>query len=112
MIAFCPTCGNMLLVELEGTTSGLRYFCQTCPYVFDIQHTIRRRSKLTPKKVEDLFDETKMWANAQKTTSTVCPACRNNEAYFYEMQTRSADEPATVFLRCCNNNCKKVWSEN
>lgn len=41
-----------------------------------------------------------------------CPNCHNSEAYFYEMQTRSADEPATVFYRCSNQSCKKVWSEN
>jgi DNA-directed RNA polymerase III subunit RPC11 len=58
------------------------------------------------------FPLTKTAAPCIPHPAAVCPACRNNEAYFYEMQTRSADEPATVFLRCCNNNCKKVWSEN
>lgn len=41
-----------------------------------------------------------------------CPSCSNAEAYFYEMQTRSADEPATVFYRCSRKNCNKVWTEN
>ncbi|KAI8464301.1 MAG: hypothetical protein J3K34DRAFT_440905 [Monoraphidium minutum] len=112
MIAFCPTCGNMLLVETESSMASLRYFCQTCPYVYDIHSTIRRRAKLDPKKVEDIFDDTKMWANAQKTSQANCPACRNADAYFYEMQTRSADEPATVFYRCARSGCGKVWSEN
>ena len=30
---------------------------------------LRRKAKLNPKKVEDIFDDTKMWQNAQKTTS-------------------------------------------
>lgn len=102
----------MLLVEMEGMESGLRYFCQTCPFIYDIKHTIRRRAKLQPKKVEDIFDDQKMWQNAQKTNSANCPSCHGSEAYFYEMQTRSADEPATVFYRCAKSGCNKVWSEN
>ncbi|GBF88141.1 transcription factor [Raphidocelis subcapitata] len=112
MIAFCPTCGNMLLVEAEGNIVGLRYFCQTCPYIYHIDHTIRRRARLQPKKAQDIFDDEKLWANAQKTSQANCPECHNGEAYFYEMQTRSADEPATVFYRCARGSCNKVWTEN
>jgi len=34
--------------------------------------------------------------------------CRSKECYFYEQQTRSADEPATVFVVCtkCNTRYK------
>lgn len=33
---FCPTCANLLLVE-GGNMGELRYFCQTCPYVYTIK---------------------------------------------------------------------------
>lgn len=36
---FCPTCANLLLVE--GETGELRYFCQTCPYVYTIKMKVR-----------------------------------------------------------------------
>ena len=38
-----------------------------------------------------------------------CPKCHNNEAYFWEVQTRAADEPATKFLKC--TKCKHVWRD-
>ena len=38
-----------------------------------------------------------------------CPKCRNQEAYFWEVQTRAADEPATKFLKC--TKCKHTWRD-
>jgi DNA-directed RNA polymerase subunit M/transcription elongation factor TFIIS len=38
-----------------------------------------------------------------------CPECAHDKAYFHEMQTRSADEPATLFFKCVN--CKFKWRE-
>ena len=38
-----------------------------------------------------------------------CPKCHNNEAYFWEVQTRAADEPATKFLKC--TKCKHIWRD-
>ena len=29
---FCPTCGNLLMVE-PGQRAGMQFACQTCPYV-------------------------------------------------------------------------------
>lgn len=30
-----------------------------------------------------------------------CRKCRQNQCTFYEQQTRSADEPMTIFIKCC-----------
>ena len=38
-----------------------------------------------------------------------CPKCGHGEAYYNEVQTRSADEPATLFFRCCK--CHHNWKE-
>ncbi len=38
-----------------------------------------------------------------------CPKCSHGAAYFMEVQTRSADEPATLFYRC--EKCKHNWRE-
>jgi DNA-directed RNA polymerase subunit M/transcription elongation factor TFIIS len=35
---FCPICSNLLLVETGP--SGLRFCCQTCPYVSDIEKRV------------------------------------------------------------------------
>ena len=48
------------------------------------------------------------WANVDQTDA-VCPNCPHRRAYYMQFQTRSADEPMTVFYRCVQ--CKKRWKE-
>ena len=36
-----------------------------------------------------------------------CSKCQSKNCTYYEMQTRSADEPATIFVTCLN--CDKHW---
>jgi transcription elongation factor S-II len=42
-----------------------------------------------------------------KTNIYTCKGCKKNECYVYELQTRSADEPMTIFITCVN--CGKKW---
>jgi len=42
-------------------------------------------------------------------TNKECKKCRNNEAYYWLIQTRSADEPPTQFFKC--TKCKHTWRE-
>ncbi|RLG10996.1 MAG: transcription factor S, partial [Thaumarchaeota archaeon] len=39
----------------------------------------------------------------------ICPKCGNREAYYWAVQTRSADEPMTRFFRC--TKCGYTWRE-
>ena len=41
--------------------------------------------------------------------AVACPQCRHSQAYFKEIQTRSADEPATLFFKCAR--CDFQWKE-
>jgi len=106
MVLFCPTCGNVLLVE-RGPGGRMRSYCQTCPYVYNIDQKISKTMPLKKvKEIDPIFGD-EIWQNAPKT-KVKCPACEFGEAYFYELQTRSADEPSTIFFRCakCRNKCK------
>ncbi len=38
-----------------------------------------------------------------------CEKCGNNEAVYWELQTRSADEAATTFYRC--RQCGQTWRD-
>jgi len=67
-----------------------------------------KEATLKKKQVDDVLGGEEAWKNVQKTQA-VCPECRNDEAYFREIQTRSADEPATIFYRC--TRCAKTWKE-
>merc|ERR1719322_387624 len=43
------------------------------------------------------------------TTQLKCGKCKKNNCTFHEMQTRSADEPMTVFVFC--NECGNRWKQ-
>jgi len=38
-----------------------------------------------------------------------CKRCKKSRTRYWEMQTRSADEPMTIFIRCLN--CGKEWRQ-
>lgn len=52
------------------------------------------------KEVEDVLGGKDSWKNVDKTQAQ-CPndRCSNTEAYFFQQQIRSADEPMTVFYK-------------
>jgi transcription elongation factor S-II len=50
-------------------------------------------------------------ANQMRATTDMfmCRKCHKKECSYYELQTRSADEPMTKFIRCCN--CGYEWRQ-
>ena len=53
-------------------------------------------------------DASKYVDNTQASTDMfTCKKCRSKRCTYYELQTRSADEPATVFVTCLD--CGKHW---
>ncbi|KUF93896.1 Cleft lip and palate transmembrane protein 1 [Phytophthora nicotianae] len=125
---FCPSCGNILLVEPDS--DGMRFFCQTCPYLFQINEKVEKKVPLQRKQVDDVLGGDEAWENVDQTESTsllsgtevdtiltMClavvssslPHCEYNKAYFMQIQIRSADEPSTTFYKCVQ--CKKQWND-
>ena len=45
--------------------------------------------------------------NVQGTSMFKCGKCKKNNCTYYQMQTRSADEPMTTFVTCLK--CSKRW---
>lgn len=53
-------------------------------------------------------DSNKFTTNIQASTDIfTCKKCRGKRCTYYELQTRSADEPATIFVTCLD--CGKNW---
>lgn len=101
---FCPLCGTRLLAEQP---QQIQLCCPACPYVYRITTSLSSivpRAVKHPASVLGGKDELKY---ANKCTID-CPKCSNTEALFMELQTRSADEPMTIFYRCtvCRHNWK------
>ena len=53
-------------------------------------------------------DASKFNTNIEASTDMfTCKKCRSKKCTYYELQTRSADEPATIFITCLD--CGKHW---
>ncbi|KAG0466291.1 hypothetical protein HPP92_017325 [Vanilla planifolia] len=107
---FCPSCGVLLEIEAAGGGRKMRFFCPTCPYICPINVKMVRKESLVKKEVEPIFGADEM-KYAPKTSAT-CPRCHHGEAYFRQMQIRSADEPMTSFYKCCNDSCRFDWRDD
>ena len=46
---------------------------------------------------------------SRATDKWLCTACKQRKCTYYELQTRSADEPMTLFIHCLN--CGKRWTQ-
>lgn len=71
--------------------------------------------EMLPEKWEELIkaksirDKNKFEQNIEAATDTfTCRKCRSKKCTYYQMQTRSADEPMTIFVNCidCGNRWK------
>jgi transcription elongation factor S-II len=68
-------------------------------------HPERWATLLTQKMKRDA---SKFTTNIEASTDMyTCKKCRSKKCTYYEMQTRSADEPATIFVTCLD--CGKHW---
>ena len=92
MLTFCPTCANMLLVDHSPHGGGLKLYCQTCPYMYDITKTMRTEVRCETKEVDDVLGGEDAWKNVDKTSAT-CPKCNHGQAYFMQIQIRSGTSP-------------------
>jgi len=70
--------------------------------------------ELNPDKWEPLIkakskrDQNKFETNVEAATDTfTCRKCKSNKCTYYQMQTRSADEPMTTFVSCID--CGARW---
>lgn len=71
--------------------------------------------EMNPEKWEELIkaksirDKNKFETNLEAATDTfTCRKCKSKKCTYYQMQTRSADEPMTIFVTCidCGNRWK------
>ena len=105
---FCPTCSNILLIE--KTISDFRFYCKTCPYIYQVKEKLTVKMNLERKEVDDILGGKEAWANVDSIEISCPKECGNKRAFFKMIQTRSADEPMTVFYKC--TECHFQWKEN
>lgn len=105
---FCPKCGKVMVLKKKSSNSIL--VCPKCGYEKKAEEVIvtnfvKKRSKPNLVMIEESEGEKVL----PITSDVVCPKCGNREAYWWSIQTRSADEPMTLFFRC--TKCNNTWRE-
>jgi DNA-directed RNA polymerase III subunit RPC11 len=109
---FCPLDGTLLQVRHtaqsnEDSADGY-FFCSTCSFSSKIATAVQKKAFPPRKVVDDILGGAAAWENVDRTM-TVCPLCNHNQAYFMQIQIRSADEPMSVFYKCVK--CSHQWND-
>ncbi|TVY31328.1 DNA-directed RNA polymerase III subunit [Lachnellula subtilissima] len=105
MLLFCPSCSNVLNIstvspEDIANAGNHRLECLTCPYQYILQARYYERKTFTHKEREDMFGGKGQWDNAQRArVQCTKDGCDGDEAAYYQVQIRSADEPMTSFYK-------------
>lgn len=102
---FCPFCSNLLITD---QSQSLNLTCSSCPYIYKLSISLTHSFKNKVKSLDTVLGEDTDLKYANKCEAK-CPKCSNNEALFLELQTRSADEPMTIFYQC--TKCKHDWKD-
>jgi DNA-directed RNA polymerase subunit M len=109
---FCPNCGAMLYpksVEVGGQVM-LYLSCKKCGYASDAEYSkldCKEFSHGIKQMVTVIDPEAEV--STESTIPIECPRCGNNLGYVWQVQTRSADESSTQFIRC--TRCAYTYRE-
>jgi len=103
---FCEKCRNLMFVKKKRKRSFL--VCKKCGKERPLKkEKIFISEALPPPKKEIVIMKKGDEAIDLPKTRVMCPKCENREAYWWMQQTRSADEPPTMFYRC--TKCTHSW---
>jgi len=97
---FCPHCE----LRLKKENSGL--VCPKCGYSEGNELNTPKKTTEETSPEFNVFDQNE----GQETLPTIkidCEKCGHDEAVWWMLQTRSADEPTTQFYRCIK--CNYTW---
>jgi len=97
---FCPNCE----VRLKKTDTGLR--CPKCDYTESGTTTTKQVKEEEEVSEFNVLEK----SDSQETLPTIkidCEKCGHDQAVWWMLQTRSADEPTTQFYRCVK--CNFTW---
>jgi DNA-directed RNA polymerase subunit M len=114
MVEFCPDCDSMLKKKKEG--GDFVFKCDNCGFSKPYDKQAKAKNEeLLKKKIEKkkLMYITQVREEGEKIenpiTSVECPECKHTKAEYFQLQTRSADEPATTFYCCLQ--CGHKWRD-
>ena len=82
--------------------------CRKCGYKIKDYKPIEIKEEVKKDPLDEvvIIDEKR---EALPKIRLICPKCGNKEAVWWMQQTRSSDEPPTLFFRC--TKCRHSWRE-
>jgi len=95
---FCPKCKSIMMPKKK------QYVCG-CGHKEEAEAVIITEAASERKEVVVVENE----ISVNVIIDAECSKCGNWKAEYWEIQTRSADEPATRFHKC--TKCGHVWRE-
>jgi len=107
MLRFCPNCQSILRPDRNKG----KLVCYRCGHEEEIgKEGFRIKAPIVQrKKIKDIVVDEGDYGAKMPTASVPCPKCGNEEAYWWLVQTRRADEPPTTFYRC--KKCGHTWRD-
>lgn len=98
---FCPKCKKLMIYV------GNKAVCRKCGYEKEVgEEKVVIKSEKNKGEIPVIEGEK---VKTLPTTKAICPACGNNEAFWWMRQLRAADESEVRFFRC--TKCGKTWRE-
>ncbi|MEG9194430.1 MAG: transcription factor S [Archaeoglobales archaeon] len=98
---FCPKCKKLMIYV------GNKAVCRKCGYEKEVgEEKVVIKSEKNKGEIPVIEGEN---VKTLPTTKAICPACGNNEAFWWMRQLRAADESEVRFFRC--TKCGKTWRE-
>ncbi len=99
---FCPKCE----IKLKKNDASLQ--CPKCGHIEGGEEQQPKSEKKEFNSEFAVFAENE-GNETQPTVSIECEKCGNDQAIWWMLQTRSADEPTTQFYRC--TKCRYTWRD-
>ncbi|KAK0388972.1 hypothetical protein NLU13_2549 [Sarocladium strictum] len=99
---FCSECSNMLYPKEDVDARKLQFTCRTCQYTEEAQSTCVFRNFLNTSAGETAGVTQDVGSDPTLPRSNkTCPACKHDEAVFFQSQQRSAETGMKLFYVCC-----------
>lgn len=96
---FCPKCKSIMMPKGKQLVCSCGYK-QGAEGATMTEKSERKRDKVVVVEKEE---------SVNPIVEAECPKCGHKEAEYWEVQTRSSDEPPTRFHKCVK--CKHTWRE-
>ncbi|MBS3159146.1 transcription factor S [Candidatus Woesearchaeota archaeon] len=101
---FCPKCSSILKPKKTGSKTVM-----ACSCGYTSSDTSSAKMTEAVKNNNAKVEVVEKDFQAMPLVPNKCSKCNHGKAYYWEIQTRASDEPATRFYKC--EKCQHVWRE-